>query len=914
MASTPSPAASTMDVLEAVLVKLDEGDYKTAIDVIADPANDTTIKLQSMELVSLVANHLTDANAEHKPELYSATETILNGIAHKCSPPEVLYELMEKVHTATSDDVFTSLLKSMQVSILRLPAKRARCLEWVFQTIFDYLDKIPLPDVLNKDMEEREEDLLECEESIRRLLQLYITLLLFLEPIVKQLAQPSDKVFFETSLTQKNALIHFLLRLMGKLFPVLQLQRIEKPRKTLRHPSKLPAGKSYSIQVAEDLIRSFVLLVKDPLFLLPYGEQRNNLQSKRKKADSDEKSDNESYTLEGLAVLFYLLLSEGLLPDTAPQIYDRRYIFEMGLRYVVILLSGERTVVYYKGIRLAQALVKLVKDSGLSSRDLGEPIHRTFCERYVRALERTGSVRNRAVGISVLTDYIHTFDDEGRYMIISHMLKTFDDDSVRAYAITVYKDLISSDVRDKPAEAPLVRWYSGDVLQDMLTNHICVLRKGVKTDLIDNSYSITSALSALWVLLKTDQCNRSHIWDYFGTLEAQFLVELRKAIDITRAHYKNEMKATEVDNHPIMEQSAELTVSMLNGELPPVLTKEKKVELCQGMLLRLDMLDFQLARVNGAIEQMRRRNVLSNSRTLGKTETVKSVTTIPRRNLGSTGLLRRANETFDDFRAREEKKEQEYAKQQQAAGATGTAGSSSTHTDTFSSTTEEQTDPTVERTKALILDAALAFVQSHGWSKQAIAKGAEAVNYPSVSHGLFPRGGIELVHHFYKQCNLKLIDYLKQETADVEKVPNPSEFARKAIQFRLSLLEPYLKYWPQALGLMALPPNAPHSLANVLTLVDDICYYAGDRSVDFNWYTRRIGLACIYKTAELYMLQDTSAGFEKTWKFLERRMEEASLVHEFLVKSEDATHHLQNAVGSAFTTARNILGLNFDRR
>uniref|UniRef100_A0A182P0L1 Ubiquinone biosynthesis protein n=1 Tax=Anopheles epiroticus TaxID=199890 RepID=A0A182P0L1_9DIPT len=299
------------------------------------------------------------------------------------------------------------------------------------------------------------------------------------------------------------------------------------------------------------------------------------------------------------------------------------------------------------------------------------------------------------------------------------------------------------------------------------------------------------------------------------------------------------------------------------------------------------------------------RNVLTNSRTVAETAPTKSVIAIPKRLFGISGVLARANESFDDFRAREEKKEQEYAKQQQQQQATGAPGTSfSSHADTFSSASSEQPtpDPDVERAKEMILDAALAFVQSHGWSKQAIAKGAETVNYPSVSHGLFPRGGIELVHHFYKQCNLKLIDYLKQETAEVERVPNPSEFARKAIEFRLRLLEPYLKYWPQALGLMALPPNAPHSLANVLTLVDDICYYAGDRSVDFNWYTRRIGLACIYKTTELYMLQDSSAGFEKTWKFLERRMEEASLVHDFLVKSEDATHQLQNAVGSAFTT------------
>uniref|UniRef100_A0A182SRA6 Glomulin n=1 Tax=Anopheles maculatus TaxID=74869 RepID=A0A182SRA6_9DIPT len=614
-----------MDVLESVLAKLEEGDYKSAADIIADPANDSTIKLQSMELVSLIANHLTDANAENKPDLYAATETILNRVAQKCSPPEVLYELMEKIRLTKSDEVFTSILKVIQVSVLRLPAKRARCLEWVFQTIIDYLDKIALPDVLNKDMEEREEDLLECEDSIRRLLQLYITLLLFLEPIVKHLGQSSaasSSMFFDSSLTQKNALIGFLLRLMGKLFPFLQLQRTEQPRKTLRHPAKLPAGKSYSIQVAEDMVKSFAMLVKDPLFLLPYGERRSIIQSKAKEIDSEEKSNNdcflyhETYTTEGFAMLYYLLLSEDLLPENVPQIYDRRYIFEMGLRYVVILLSGERTVVYFKGIRFAQALVRLVKGSQLSARDLEAAIHSTFCEQFVRALERSASVRNREVGITVLTDYIHTFDDEGRYMIVCHLLKTFDHDSVRAYAINVYKDLISNELRHKLQEESLVRWYSGDILKDMLTGHICVLKQGVKTDLLDNSYSIISALSALWVLLKTDQSNRSHIWNYFPTLETQFLLALRTAIDLSRAHYKNEMKAATEDSNEQksdLEQAAEITISTLNGEAPPVLSKEKKVELCQGMLLRLDMLDFHLARVNGAIEQMRRNNCKEKS-------------------------------------------------------------------------------------------------------------------------------------------------------------------------------------------------------------------------------------------------------------------------------------------------------------
>lgn len=257
-------------------------------------------------------------------------------------------------------------------------------------------------------------------------------------------------------------------------------------------------------------------------------------------------------------------------------------------------------------------------------------------------------------------------------------------------------------------------------------------------------------------------------------------------------------------------------------------------------------------------------------------------------------------ESFDEFRAREEQKEKEALQQ-----------NSPNNND---NKRKDEDDAKVSAIKESIMNAALGFVTTHGWSKQAIAKGAESVNYPSVANGLFPRGGIELVQFFYRQCNENLVEHLKQETSGAEKVIDPVSFARKAIEVRLRMLTPYLKHWPQALGLMTLPPNVPTSLANVLTLVDDICYYAGDRSVDFNWYTRRVGLASIYKATELYMLQDSSPDFEKTWKFLERRIEEASIVHDFLVKSEGATSHIQNAVGSAFSTARNILGLNFERR
>lgn len=104
-------------------------------------------------------------------------------------------------------------------------------------------------------------------------------------------------------------------------------------------------------------------------------------------------------------------------------------------------------------------------------------------------------------------------------------------------------------------------------------------------------------------------------------------------------------------------------------------------------------------------------------------------------------------------------------------------------------------------------------------------------------HGLFPSGGAALVQHFYSSCNRKLNDILEKEALAIQDDPSkqrktPEQQIRNAVEMRLRMLAPYKKTWPQAIAIMTLPQNVPTSLANLLILVDDICYYAGDRSVD----------------------------------------------------------------------------------
>jgi len=216
--------------------------------------------------------------------------------------------------------------------------------------------------------------------------------------------------------------------------------------------------------------------------------------------------------------------------------------------------------------------------------------------------------------------------------------------------------------------------------------------------------------------------------------------------------------------------------------------------------------------------------------------------------------------------------------------------------------------------KTKILEASLPFVVKLGWSKNAISAGAEAVGYPGITHGMFSRGGGDLVYYFQKTSNQKLVEYLKQvQQQQATKPLAGRQIMEQAVQQRLQMIVPYLARWPQAIAIMSLPQNVPNSLATLLTMVDDICYYAGDRSVDFNWYARRVALAGVFKATELYLIQDTSPNHEKTWTFLNNRLAELMQVNDLLNKSDITGIPASDTVTSAFITARNILGLNWNR-
>ncbi|XP_045450806.1 ubiquinone biosynthesis protein COQ9, mitochondrial [Melitaea cinxia] len=224
-------------------------------------------------------------------------------------------------------------------------------------------------------------------------------------------------------------------------------------------------------------------------------------------------------------------------------------------------------------------------------------------------------------------------------------------------------------------------------------------------------------------------------------------------------------------------------------------------------------------------------------------------------------------------------------------------------------TTDQEEHQYEENIKKNILAKALDFVQKTGWSIESLAQGAEAAGYPGVAHGLFPNGGGDLVHYFNITCNEKLVEQMKSwPKGELKESKVPAQLIENAIMMRLLMIEPYKSTWPKAMAIQALPNNVPNCLATLLSLVDDICYHTGDRSVNFNWYIRRVGLAGIYKASELFYLTDSSQNNSGTRSFVKSRIRDAELIQIALNVNPVAV--APQTLTAAFVTAKNMLGMN----
>lgn len=185
--------------------------------------------------------------------------------------------------------------------------------------------------------------------------------------------------------------------------------------------------------------------------------------------------------------------------------------------------------------------------------------------------------------------------------------------------------------------------------------------------------------------------------------------------------------------------------------------------------------------------------------------------------------------------------------------------------------TEPQTDP-LQAEKDALANAILSHAAFDGWTQTAIAAGARELGRPVEEvERLFPGGAVEIIDWIDAQATARMQAALAARDLAGMKV---REKIALAIRLRLEPLTAHREALRRATSVMALPFNAGRAASALYRTVDAMWYGIGDRSTDFNFYTKRAILAGVYGSTVLVWLYDRSEGQERTWDFLARRIED----------------------------------------
>lgn len=216
-----------MDFLEQLQKKINSGKYEEVAVFLQNEKYEMHLNESCMDIVTMLISNINENTLRNNNTLYTTCENLLKFVAGKCSPQEILLVLLDRIELTKHDDVFTSQLKVLQIVLMRLNEGKVKSLEWSLNSVLLYIKNISLPPFMYS-MEEHEENLLESEEIVQRLLQLYMTVLLFLKPIVEDATASHREAFHNTTATKSNIIICFILRLMGEPLIFLNARKWDK--------------------------------------------------------------------------------------------------------------------------------------------------------------------------------------------------------------------------------------------------------------------------------------------------------------------------------------------------------------------------------------------------------------------------------------------------------------------------------------------------------------------------------------------------------------------------------------------------------------------------------------------------------------------------------------------------------------
>lgn len=177
---------------------------------------------------------------------------------------------------------------------------------------------------------------------------------------------------------------------------------------------------------------------------------------------------------------------------------------------------------------------------------------------------------------------------------------------------------------------------------------------------------------------------------------------------------------------------------------------------------------------------------------------------------------------------------------------------------------------TYEDAKEQLLNAMLDHVPFDGWSETSFRMAISDCDIDeALARSICPRGAVDMALAFHAQGDAAMVERLKTE--DLSDLKFRDRIAA-AVRFRLQAVDDK-ELVRRGMTLFSLPMHAADGAKAMWQTCDLIWDTLGDTSDDVNWYTKRATLSGVYSSTVLFWLGDDSPDHQKTWEFLDRRID-----------------------------------------
>ena len=190
------------------------------------------------------------------------------------------------------------------------------------------------------------------------------------------------------------------------------------------------------------------------------------------------------------------------------------------------------------------------------------------------------------------------------------------------------------------------------------------------------------------------------------------------------------------------------------------------------------------------------------------------------------------------------------------------------------------------------IEATLPHVPFDGWTRRSLRMGLADIGVlPDDAELLFPGGAADMIETFCDWADRQM----EEGAAALDPAMRLHQRVRAVIVLRLAQNRPHKEAIRRALALLALPGHARLGAVCLARTIDAIWRAAGERAVDFSWYTKRAILAAVYAATVLYWLRDGGEDDNATLAFLDRRLAGVGRIGSVRRRAESALGRLRPA-------------------